>query len=120
MNILPIAPILLQHPEVSAVFADRIYEDIAPNKTPYPYAVWSNIGGQPDNNLADLPVIDQISFQLVVYDIQATRASEYRKMIAEVLESHCYITGTHPNYHHRKGDTDIFGRGFDGSWWIDR
>lgn len=120
MNILPIFEILQKNAGVTAALADRIYEDIAPDKTPYPYAVWSSIGGSPDNTLADAPVIDQVSFQLVVYDIQATRASGYRKMIAEVLESHCYITGTNPNYHQRKGDTDIFGRGFDGSWWMDR
>lgn len=120
MNILPIVPILLQHLDVSAVFADRIYEDIAPHKTAYPYAVWSNISGQPDNNLADPTPVDQITFQLVVYDTQATRASTNRKLIARVLESHCFITGIHPNYYERIGDTDIFGRGFDGSWWIDR
>lgn len=120
MNILPIFSVLQQSAEVVSVLGSRIYEDIAPSKTPYPFAVWSSVGGVPDNQLADQPQIDHISFQIVVYDEQATRASNIRKLIARILGEHCYVTGTHPNHYERIADTDVFGRGFDGNWWLDR
>lgn len=120
MNILPIFSVLQQSAEVVSALGSRIYEDIAPDKTPYPFAVWSSVGGVPDNQLADQPQIDHKSFQIVVYDDQATRASNIRKLIAEVLGLHCYVMGELPNHHERIADTDVFGRGFDANWWLDR
>ena len=119
MNILPIFQ-TLQNSPVKDFVQNRIYEDVAPKGTKFPYVVWQLIGGVPEHNLDCPPQIDHLTFQLVVYDTQATRASTTRKTISAVLDQLCTITNIHPNYYERIGDTDVFGRGFDANWWFDR
>lgn len=119
MNILPIFQ-TLQNSPVKDLVQNRIYEDVAPHKTKFPYVVWQLIGGVPEHNLDCPPQIDHLTFQLVVYDTQATRASTTRKAISTVLDPLCTITNIHQNYYERIGDTDVFGRGFDANWWFDR
>lgn len=119
MNILPIFA-TLQNSSVKDFVQNRIYEDIAPDKTLFPYVVWSLVGGVPNHNLDCPPKIDHLTFQVVVYDTQATRASNIRKAISAVLDPLCTITNLHPNHVERIADTNIFGRGFDANWWFDR
>lgn len=123
MNILPVFPVLSAVDAVKAVLGTdpvRIFEDIAPDKTSYPYAVWTTITALPQNNLDCPPNIDHVSFQIVVYDTNKTRASEVRKVVLNVIEQHCHVTRFHPNHFERKADTNIFGRGFDANWFLDR
>lgn len=123
MNILPVVPILKTSPEVTALLGSsplKVWEDIAPSGTPYPYAVWSVVTADPQNNL-DCPAnTDHVSFQIVVYDTQQKRASDIRSAIRKALELHCYVTNIHPNHFERIADTNIFGRGFDANWFLDR
>ena len=123
MNILPVVPTLKLASAVTALLGTnplRVFEDIAPHKTPYPYAVWSVVTANPENNL-DCPAnTDHVSFQIVVYDTQQKRASEIRAAIRKALEPHCYVTNIHPNHFERIADTNIFGRGFDANWFLDR
>ena len=54
MNILPIVSTLKASAEVTALLGSnplRVYEDIAPHKTPHPYAIWSVVTANPQNNL---------------------------------------------------------------------
>ena len=98
----------------------KVWEDIAPSGTAYPYAVWSVVTANPENHL-DCPAnIDHVSFQIVVYDTQQKRASDIRAAIRKALEPHCYVTNIHPNHFERIADTNIFGRGFDANWFLDR
>ena len=123
MNILPVFPVLSVVDAVRAVLGTdpvRIFEDIAPDKTSYPYAVWTMITALPENNLDCPPNIDHVSFQIVVYDTNKTRASEVRKVVLIVIEQYCHVTRFHPNHFERKADTNIFGRGFDANWFLDR
>ena len=64
MNILPVVPTLKLASAVTALLGTnplRVYEDIAPHKTPYPYAVWSVVTANPENNL-DCPAnLDHVS-----------------------------------------------------------
>jgi Protein of unknown function (DUF3168) len=123
MNILPVVPTLKASPEVTALLGTsplKVWEDIAPSGTTYPYAVWSVVTGDPQNNL-DCPAnTDHVSFQIVVYDTNKERASEVRAAIRKALEPHCYVTNIHPNHFERIADTNIFGRGFDANWFLDR
>ncbi|MBJ8421910.1 DUF3168 domain-containing protein [Acinetobacter bereziniae] len=119
MNILPIFA-TLQNSPVKDFVQNRIYEDIAPDGTKFPYVVWSLVGGVPNQNLDCPPKIDHLTFQVVVYDTQGTRASNIRKQISVVLDPLCTITNLHPNHVERVADTNIFGRGFDANWWFDR
>ena len=123
MNILPVVPTLKLASAVTALLGTnplRVFEDIAPHKTPHPYAVWSVVTANPENHL-DCPAnTDHVSFQIVVYDTQQKRASDIRAAIREALELYCYVTNIHPNYFERIADTNIFGRGFDANWFLDR
>ncbi len=122
MSTLPIEEILQENSELYGRLGNpvRVYEDIAPHGTPYPYAVWSIVGGGPQNNL-DCPAnIDHMSFQIVVYDTIKKRSYDMREIIRKTLEPHCYITNIHPNHFERIADTNIFGRGFDANWFLDR
>lgn len=122
MNILPVVPVLKASPEVTALLGNnplRVFEDFATQKI-YPYAVWTVISGDPQNNL-DCPAnTDHVSFQIVVYDTNKERASDVRGAIRKALEPHCYVTNIHPNHFERIADTNIFGRGFDANWFLDR
>lgn len=122
MNILPIVSTLQASAAATAVLGNqiRVYEDIAPRKTDFPYAVWSVVHGEPDNNLDCPATTDHISFQIVVYDSNQKRASEVRQVVRQVLEQHCYVTAIHPSHFERIADTNIFGRGFDANWFLDR
>lgn len=123
MNILPVVPVLNASIDVQELLGTnplRVFEDVAPDKTAYPYAVWSVVTANPENNL-DCPAnTDHVSFQIVVYDTNPGEASKIRKAIRESLEHHCYVTGIHPNHFERIADTNIFGRGFDANWFLDR
>ena len=122
MNILPVVPTLKASPEVTALLGTsplKVWEDISPNKA-YPYAVWSVVTANPENHL-DCPAnLDHVSFQIVVYDTIKKRSSDMREMIRKTLEPHCYVTIIHPNHFERIADTNIFGRGFDANWFLDR
>ena len=123
MNILPIVSTLKASAEVTALLGSnplRVYEDIAPHKTPHPYAIWSVVTANPQNNLDCSANTDHVSFQIVVYDNYQTRASEIRQVIRRALELHCYVTNIHPTHFERIADTNIFGRGFDANWFLDR
>jgi hypothetical protein len=123
MNILPIVSTLKASAEVTALLGSnplRVYEDIAPHKTPHPYVIWSVVTANPQNNLDCSANTDHVSFQIVVYDNYQTRASEIRQVIRRALELHCYVTNIHPNNFERIADTNIFGRGFDANWFLDR
>ncbi|WP_448761816.1 DUF3168 domain-containing protein [Acinetobacter tandoii] len=123
MNILPVVPTLKADSNVTALLGNnplKVFEDIAPTGTAYPYAVWSVVTGNPENNLDCAANIDHVSFQIVVYDSNQKRASDIRAAIRASLEPHCYITGIHPNHFERINDTNVFGRGFDANWWLER
>lgn len=120
MNILPIVSTLQAVPSVMQDLGNRIYEDVAPLGTQFPYVVWSTTTALPEHSIDRPAVIDQISFQVVVYDEFSTRASKIRKLLCDVFDPLCTITNAHPNYYARVGDTDVFGRGFDANWWFDR
>ena len=122
MNILPVVPTLKASEEVTDLLGTnplKVWEDISPNKA-YPYAVWSVVTANPENHLDCRASIDHLSFQIVVYDTQQKRASEIRAAIRKALEPHCYVTNIHPNHFERIADTNIFGRGFDANWFLDR
>lgn len=122
MNILPVVPTLKASKEVTDLLGTdplKVWEDIAPKKE-YPYAVWSVISANPQNNLDKPANLDHVSFQIIVYDTHPGRASEIRAAIRRALEPHCYVTSIHPNHPERIADTNIFGRGFDANWFLDR
>ncbi|MCU4365638.1 DUF3168 domain-containing protein [Acinetobacter variabilis] len=123
MSILPVVSTLKASKEVTDLLGTnplKVWEDVAPSGTAYPYAVWSTVSGDPQNNL-DCPAnTDHVTFQVFVYDTHAGNASNIRETIRKVLELHCTIANSHLNNFQRIADTNIFGRGFDANWFLDR
>lgn len=121
MNILPVVPILKTAPDVIALLGNnplKVWEDIAPDHTRPPYAVWQVVSGTPENHL-DCPAHnDHVAFQIVVYDTDQRRAQQIRAAIRAALEDQCYVTSIHPGGYER--DTKLYRRGFDANWWLGR
>ena len=122
MSTLPIEDILQANTELYGLLGNpvRVHEDIAPRGTPFPYAVWLIVGGDPQNHL-DCPAnVDHVTFQIFVYDNIKARASDMREMIRQTLEMHCTVTDSHLRSFERIADTNIFGRGIQANWFLDR
>lgn len=117
MKQLPIYKTLKDSPEVVALLGDKIYEDLAPEKTMPPYLVWSEVAGTPNNNL-DCPANnDHVMYQIMVYSPHQKTASDIRTAVCNVLQEHSYILSRIGDY---ENDTKLFSRGFDANWWLGR
>ena len=115
--ILPIYEMLMQS-DVADLVSDRIYEDIAPNKTKEPYVVWQELSGDPVHNL-DCPAdIDHIMYQVMCYDANQTTAYEVRDAVRKVLEQHSHILNARISG--QDPITKLFVRGFDANWFLGR
>ena len=121
MNILPIVPTLKADTKVTALLGNaplRVYEDIAPDNVPIPYAVWQVVSGSPENDLDVAASVDHVSFQIVVYDTDQRRAQTIRAAIRSALEPYCFISNIHPSGY--EPSTKLFSRGFDANWYLTR
>lgn len=116
--ILPIYEMLMQSTEVASLITDRIYEDIAPDKTKGSYIVWQELSGDPVHNLDCRANLDHIMYQVMCYDANQTKAYEVREAVRKVLEQHSHILNA------RIGGQDpatkLFVRGFDANWFLNR
>lgn len=67
----------------------------APQGVAYPYAVWRQVFGTPENYLGDSPDIDSFSVQVDVYASQSQGADTCRKIakaLRDAIEPHAHIT----------------------------
>ncbi len=115
--ILPIAT-LLDVNTVKNLVADRVYEDVAPDKAKPPYIVWQELNGDPVHNLDCPAQIDHVMYQVMCYHPNQTKAYELREVVRKILEQHSHIlnariSGQDPT-------TKLFVRGFDANWFLDR
>lgn len=117
MNDLPIFKTLQTDLDVKALLGDRIYEELAPENTATPYAVWQEVAGTADNNLDSGAVVDHIVYQIMIYDPYQVTASKVRKAVCKVLERYSYVTARRNDY---ETSTKLFSRGFDANWWLNR
>lgn len=68
---------------------------MAPQGVDYPYAVWRQVGGSPENYLADRPDIDSFTTQVDVYANPAqgpARARAVAVALRDAIEGHAHIT----------------------------
>lgn len=117
MKQLPIYATLKNNPQIAALLGDKIYEDVAPEKTPTPYLVWSDVSGVPNTSLDNITNEDDVSYQVMIYSPSQKTASNIRTVVAEILQEHSLIDQRFGNY---ETDTRLFARGFSGNWWLDR
>lgn len=117
MKQLPIYKILTENPQIVALLNDKVFEDIAPEKTKPPYLVWSDLTGTPNTSLDNITLEDQVLYQVVIYSAYQKQAADIRTEIAKILQEHSLIEDRFGTY---EPQTRLFGRGFSGSWWLDR
>ena len=60
MKQLPIYRILKADAQVFGMLGERIYEDVAPEKTPLPYLVWTDLSGTPNTSLDNITNEDDV------------------------------------------------------------
>lgn len=94
---------------------------LAPQAPTYPYAVWRQIGGQPENYLGDLPDIDNYVVQIDVYakDVQSAQiARNVAKALRDALEPVSHITRW--GGESRDPETKSYVITFDVDFWTPR
>lgn len=68
---------------------------MAPQDVAYPYAVWRQISGTPENYIGDRPDVDTFTLQVEVYANPA-QGTEVARQVAQALsyaiEGHAYVT----------------------------
>ncbi len=79
---------------------------------PIPYAVWQQIGGQPENYLGDLPDADSYSVQVDVYGKDAASVRSVALALRDAYEPAAYITrwggeALEPNTMHYRLSFDV-------------
>ncbi|SXF28108.1 Protein of uncharacterised function (DUF3168) [Klebsiella variicola] len=62
----------------------------------YPYALWQNISGVPENYLDRRPDVDSYTLQVDVYSNTVTSAQEVAKALRDAIEPNAYITAGGP------------------------
>lgn len=117
MKQLPIKRVLSANQQIVLLLGDRIYEDVAPEQTPAPYLVWSDLSGVPNTSLDNITNEDDVSYQIMVYSPYQKTAADIRTAVANVLTDHSYID---QRIGHYETATKLFARGFSGGWWVNR
>lgn len=96
----------------------KVWEGVAPEGTKAPYVVWQIISGQAENHLDEPANIDNVQFQIMVYDTSSKYASALRGAIRSALESRAWILN--PTINQYDSNARLYGRGFDANWISDR
>lgn len=84
----------------------------------YPYAVWQNIGGSPENYLAQRPDADSFSLQVDVWADTPEQAIAVAKALRNAIEPHAYITRWGDQ--DRDTETKRYRYSFDVDWIVRR
>lgn len=89
--IAPIDSLLRGSSAVTAMVGSRIYRSQAADGATTPYIVWTIVSAIPENNLSELPELDEAVIQV---DCYADKQSDSRKLceaMQAVLESNYHI-----------------------------
>lgn len=84
----------------------------------YPYAVWQQIGGVPQNYMSGRTDMDAVSIQIDVYAKTSDDAEAVAEALRSAIEPHAYITrlgGTS-----RDPETGSYRYSFDVDWRVER
>lgn len=92
---------------------------MAPQGVAYPYAVWRQVYGAPENYLGDRPDIDGFTTQIDVYaaDVPGQRSESARavaKALRDAIEGHAHITAWRGDS--RDPDTKSYVFTFEADW----
>ncbi|WP_373203270.1 tail completion protein gp17 [Citrobacter amalonaticus] len=84
----------------------------------YPYAVWQNIDGEPENYLKQNPDIDRYSIQVDVYGDTDEDTIAVARALRDAIQSKAYITRW--NAQGRDPETLKYRYSFDVDWLVNR
>lgn len=93
----------------------------APQNVAYPYAVWRQVGGSPENYLGQTPDIDSFVTQVDVFanpSQGAAKAREVAQALRDAIEPVAYITGWYGD--DIDPDTNNFRFTFQADWLTQR
>lgn len=120
MSDIPVFKILNANSEIKALLGEdlKVYEDVAPEGTEPPYAVWQTLTAQSENHIDSQAKLDHVMYQVIVYDTDVIRATDIRAALRSVLGDHSYILN--PMINSKETATKLFSRGFDANWFVKR
>ncbi|EMO9460300.1 DUF3168 domain-containing protein [Raoultella ornithinolytica] len=84
----------------------------------YPYAVWQNISGEPENYLDAPPDADRYILQVDIYSITVLSAQAVAIALRDAIEPHAYITRW--GAQSRDPETKRYRYSFDVDWIVKR
>lgn len=94
--IAPIFKVCAASPAVTALIGSnpvRLYPfGLQDDVVAYPYVVWQNISGAPENYLDRRPDADSCTLQVDVYADTVTSATAVATALRDAIEPHAYIT----------------------------
>lgn len=116
--IAPIFPVCSSSHAVNALIGGdrlRLYPfGLQDDDVTYPYAVWQNIGGEPEKYLGQRPDADAFSLQVDVYADTTDEAIAVAAALRDAIEPHAHITRWGDQT--RDSDTKRYRFSFDVDW----
>ncbi|MEZ3415201.1 DUF3168 domain-containing protein [Pantoea dispersa] len=116
--IAPIFPVCAASAEVNALIGGdrlRLYPfGLQDDAVVYPYAVWQNITGGPENYLGQRPDADAFTLQVDVYADTPDEAIAVAEALRNAIEPHAHITRW--GGQSRDDETKRYRYSFDVDW----
>lgn len=91
---------------------------MAPAGVIKPYAVWQQVGGQPDNYLSGVPDIDSMTLQVDAYATTSASARAVAAALRDAIEPVAHVVAWRGES--RDAETGNYRVSFDVDWFIPR
>lgn len=103
---------------VTAIVGARIYRTTAPQGETQPYVVWQLVTSVPENNLSNLPDMDDQRVQIDCYSLSQSQCRELGKAVRNAIEVVTHIVSGPWEDH--ESDTKLFRWSMDAEYWESR
>lgn len=120
--IAPLFAVCASSPDVVALLGSdpvRLYPfGMHEDNIVYPYAVWQNISGEPENYLAQRPDADGYTLQIDVYADTPDEVIAVARALRDAIEARAYITRW--GNQEQDSETRRYRYSFDVDWIVTR
>lgn len=103
---------------VTNIVSNRIYRTLALQPTTAPYIVWSIVSTIPENNLADLPELDDARIQIDCYSVSQPQARTLSNAAQAAIEAVTHVVMGPIEFF--EPDTLLYRFTFDATFWTNR
>jgi len=115
----PIFQTLKNNAEVFAIVGNGIYpHGDAPQGAQRPYVTWHIVSAVPQNELSDVPNIDNISIQVDCWHISSEGMLNLTKAVRNAIEPFAHMIAIPIN--ERDFETKLYRITLQFDWWLDR